>query len=152
MERIEGEAFGLFCPGGADGFVGCEASQGLEPPGKVVGRDEVGEMLPELIVAVVVVSSDGRFLDGPVHPLDLAVGPGVVDFREAMFDAVLPAAHPEHVGHVSGCRAVGVTGRQAELDAIVGQDCMDLVGHGGDEGDEEGFAVTRFALSTSWTK
>ncbi len=55
--RIEGEVFGLLCPGGADGFIGCEASQGFEPPGEVVGGDEVGEMLPELIVAIVVAAS-----------------------------------------------------------------------------------------------
>jgi hypothetical protein len=42
----------------------------------------------ELPVRVVMASSDGRLLGGPVHPLDLAVGPRVV----ALF-----GAHPGDV-------------------------------------------------------
>ena len=34
---------------------------------------------------------DRRVLDGAVHPFDLAVGPRMVEFREAMVDAVLGA-------------------------------------------------------------
>lgn len=51
----------------------CEAAEHLEPAGEVIGRHEVGEVRPQLIVAYVVEAFDGRFLDGPVHPLDLTV-------------------------------------------------------------------------------
>lgn len=54
-----------------------------------------------------------------------------------MLDAVFPTAHREHMRDVAGCRAVGVARRKAELDAVVGQDRMDLVGNGCDQGDEE---------------
>jgi len=74
LERIEGESFGLFCPGFADVFVGREAFKGLEPLGEVVGADEVGEVAAQLVVRVVVEALDRGILDGAVHPLDLAVG------------------------------------------------------------------------------
>lgn len=89
-------------------------------------------------MAVVVEAFDGGFLNGPVHPFDLAVGPGVLHLGEAVLDAVLTAAHVEHVGHVAGGRAVGVTRRERELDAVVGQDRVDPVGDDLDHVIEEG--------------
>ena len=71
-------------------------------------------------------------------PLDLPIRPGVVELCEAVLDAVLPAAHGEHVGHVSCRGPVGVARRITELDAVVGQDRMDLVGNSSDQGDQEG--------------
>ena len=56
----------------------------LEPPTEVVGGDEVVEMPSELIVVVVVEALDGCVLDGPVHALDLTVGPWMVEPGEAM--------------------------------------------------------------------
>jgi hypothetical protein len=93
---------------------------------------------PELVVIVVVEALDRRVLDGSVHPLDLAVGPWMIDLGEAVLDAVFLASHGEHVGHVAGRWAVGVTRREAGLDAVVGQDRVDAVGHGGNKGFEEG--------------
>jgi hypothetical protein len=55
---------------------------------KVVGGDEVVEVPPELIEAVAVGALDGGILDGAVDPLDLTIGPGMVDAREAVLDAV----------------------------------------------------------------
>ena len=72
------------------------------------------------------------------HPLDLPVRPGMVELGEAMLDAIFLAAHREHVGHVSRGGALSVARRIAELDAVVGQDRMDLVGNGLDQGDQEG--------------
>jgi hypothetical protein len=63
----------LACPGSADELVGCEALQGLEPSGEVVGLDEVAEVLSELVVALVMIALDGRVLDGSVHSLDLTI-------------------------------------------------------------------------------
>lgn len=88
MDRIEPESLWLFCPGVADVFVGCEAFEGLEAPGEVVGGDEVVEMAAELVVAVVVVALDGRVLDRAVHPFDLTVGPRMVRLGQPMLDAM----------------------------------------------------------------
>lgn len=85
MERIE---CGLSGPRLADEFVGREALEGLEPARKVVSRDEVGEMPAELVVALVVEALDGGVLDGPVHSLDLAVGPRMPGLGGAVLNVV----------------------------------------------------------------
>lgn len=89
-------------------------------------------------MAVIVIALDGRVLDRPVHPFDLPVGPGVVDPGEAMLDAIVAAAHREHMCDVASCRAFGAARRKAELNAVIGQNRVDLVGNGSDQGDEEG--------------
>ena len=132
MDWIEFESSGFDCPSFADELVGCEAFEDLQSPSEIVGADEVGEMPAELIMAVVVVAFDGRVLDGSVHPFDLTVGPGMVDLGEAVLDVVLAAAHGEHVRHIASRRAGGVARRITELDAVVGQDRVDLVRHGCD--------------------
>ena len=81
----------------ADVFVGRQAFQGLEPAGEVVGRDEVGEMAAQLVVGFVVVAFDRRFLEGSVHALDLAVGPGMVGLGQPMLDGMLPASTVERM-------------------------------------------------------
>ena len=53
----------------------------------------------ELGMAVVMVSLDSRLFDRPVHPLDLAVGLGMLDLGEPVLDPVFVAAHFEHVGY-----------------------------------------------------
>ena len=49
MERIERESAWFDCPGFADGFVWCEALEGLQSSAEVVSVDEVGEMRSELV-------------------------------------------------------------------------------------------------------
>jgi hypothetical protein len=120
MDWIESEPFGFGCPDFADVFIRGEAFEGLQPPAKIVGADEVCEMGIELLVAVVVIALDGGFLDGPVHAFDLTIGPWVLDLGEAMLDTALLASHIEHVRHVTRRRTIGVSRREGELDAIVG--------------------------------
>ena len=64
---------------------------------KIVGVGEVGEMAAELSMVVIVVSFDGRFFYRAVHSFDLSVSPRMIDLRTTMFDAILLAAHAEHV-------------------------------------------------------
>ena len=55
VERFERESFWFDYPGFADGFVWCEALEGLQSSAEVVSVDEVGEMPAELVVGIVVV-------------------------------------------------------------------------------------------------
>jgi hypothetical protein len=64
----------------ADELKGCEASESLEPAGKIVGVDEVAQMGSQLIVGFIKVAFDGGVFDGAVHPLDLAVRPRMLGF------------------------------------------------------------------------
>lgn len=89
-------------------------------------------------MAVVMVTFDSRFLDRSFHSLDLAVGLGMLDFGEPVLDPVVTATDAEHVHHVSGSRPIGVARRERELDAIIGQDGMDFVGHGRNQRDQKG--------------
>ena len=84
-----------------------------------------GKVSFELIVSIVMVALNGRFLDRAVHALDLTVCPRMLDLGQAMFDAVL-AADIEHVRHVSSCRTISVARREGKLDAIVGEHRVDF--------------------------
>ena len=63
MVRVDCKPFGLGCPDFADVFVGCQAAQGFEPTGIIVGLDEVAEMGCQLCMAVIVIAFDGCLLD-----------------------------------------------------------------------------------------
>ena len=88
----------LFEPGFAEGLIGCEAFEGLESAAEVVGYHEVGEVLPQPVVIVLVVALDGRFLDSPVHSHNLAIGPRMSRLGEPVIDIVLGACQLEPVG------------------------------------------------------
>ena len=80
LERVKSESFGLDCPSLADELKGCEAPEGFEPSGEVLGVDEVAQVGSQLIVGFIEVAFDGGVLDGAVHPLELAIRPGVLGF------------------------------------------------------------------------
>ncbi len=105
MDRIEPESFGLCCPDAADVFIRREASKGLEPAGEIVCRDEITDMSAGLVVAFSVITSDGCLLDRPVHPLDLAICPGI-GFGQPMLEAVSPACPVERMAPEPGERHV----------------------------------------------
>jgi hypothetical protein len=138
LERIEFESFRLGSPAFADVLVRRQALQGLQPSSVVVGVNEVGKVCFELIVSIVMVALDGRFLDRAVHALDLAIGPGMLDLGQPMFDTILLAAHIEHMCHVSCRRTVRIARREGELDPIVGENRVNLIGDSRDQSFEEG--------------
>ena len=108
-------------------FVGRQAVEGLESAREVVGGHasegrrgaaKVGEVRAQLIVAVVMEAFDGGFLDGAVHPFDLAVGSGMVRLGKSVLEAVVIADHVE--AHLMRKGGVAVNGlRLGELDAAV---------------------------------
>src|SRR6187200_1180212 len=97
MDRVEPEPLRLDCPLFAGELVGCETLEGFEPATKVVGGNEVVEVAPELRMAAVVVALNGGLFDGPVHPLDLTVGPRVIGLGQPMLDAIAAAGSVEGV-------------------------------------------------------
>jgi hypothetical protein len=83
------------------------------------------------------IAFDSGFLDCPVYSFDLTVGPGVIGFGQSGFDAMCSACTIEHM-HAQPCRGSIAARRQiAKLDAVVGQEGMNFVGHGFDQGFQE---------------
>ena len=82
------------CPDSADVFVGREAFQCFKSSGEVVSPEEVGQVRFELVVGVVEVSFDRSVLDGPVHPFDLPVGPGMVGLGDPQWPRASSAWRP----------------------------------------------------------
>jgi len=122
--RIEPESFGLLCPDFADIFIWREPVQGFKSLGEVVGHDEAFQVLAKLVMAFIVIALDRRVLNRSVHPLDLAVCPGMIDFGQPVFDFVFIADTLEDVPE-----GVFLPGLIGELDAVVGQNRVDLVGN-----------------------
>jgi hypothetical protein len=95
--RIVSESARLVCPGITDVFVRRQASQGLQPLGKVVRVKEGSQVVCELTVGLVMISPDSGLLECSVHPLNLAVGPGMIRFSEPVFDVMLATDTIEHM-------------------------------------------------------
>ena len=125
MGWIDDESFWLCSPDFADVFVRCEATEGLESSPEIIGCHEVVEVCPQLLMTIVMEAFDGCFLDCPVHPLNLTVRPGMIGFRQTMFDLVSFADHVEAHGARPG--RIAVTGLISELDAVIGQNSVDPV-------------------------
>ena len=75
-------------------------------------------------MSVVVITLDRRFFDRAVHPLDLAIGPRMVDLGQAMSDAIVFA---EAIEDMFESKTVAFA--MGELNPVIGQEGMDLVGH-----------------------
>jgi hypothetical protein len=71
--------------------------------------------------------SDRGFFEGAVHALDLAIGPGVIGFGQAMGDGVFIADPCKDV-----FEGMLIPFPVRELDAVIGQHDMDFIGHDSD--------------------
>lgn len=97
-------------------------------------------------MVLVVEAVDRCFLDGPVHPFDLAVCPRVLGLGKPMIDIVLGAGKLEGMGAEEVSVRHGLfdlrngrasRARCCEVNAVVSEDGVDLVRHRRDEVAEE---------------
>ena len=115
----------------------------------VIGVQEELDVTAQVVMAGIVVAVHGRFLERAVHAFHLTIGPGMVRPGQPVLDAVLLAGIAEGVA-ASGARlltgdpggrgvltAALLGAGMGELDAIVGEQGVDPVGHGLDQGMEE---------------
>jgi hypothetical protein len=123
----------LFGPYRANGFVGRETVQGVEPPGEVVSVEEGSEVIFKLSVCLVVISSDSCVLQRSVHPLNLTVGPWVIGLGETVLDAMPPAGPVEGMAAPACGSAIPVLRGISELDAVVSEHSVDFVRDGFDQ-------------------
>jgi hypothetical protein len=126
MVRIHDKAFGLFVPPLTDVLIGGKPSERFEPLGEVISHQEGREVLFEVLMGLVIVFFDRGFLQGSIHALHLAIGPGMVGFGETVLDAIVLADAIEKM--VEG---ILIAFAVSELHAVIGQHRVDFVGYGG---------------------
>jgi hypothetical protein len=102
-----------------------------------VGCDEVRQVRFELFVRVIEEAFDGGFLDGPVHPFDLSVGPGMVGLGQTVVDPITKTDAIEGMSTPSSRKSSTVLRQIGELDSVVGEHGVDAVRNGFDERFEE---------------
>ncbi len=133
MDWIERKSVWGLSPEFTEVFIGRQSFEGLESSGEVVGSEEVGQVSFELVMGVVEVALHRSVLDGPVHALDLPVGPRVVGLGEAVFDSMHETEPIERMS-AEACRwSLAVLRQIGELDAVVGEHGMDAIRNGLDE-------------------
>src|SRR5215207_6257641 len=76
--RVGFERSRVLCPGLVDGLEGGSPSEPLQVLGEVVGRQKGQDMGLQAFQVRIVEHLDGGVLHGAVHPLGLAVRPGVI--------------------------------------------------------------------------
>ena len=118
MGWIESKSVWGLCPDFAKVFVGCEAFEGLESSGEVIGAKEVVQVRFEVVVGVVEVSLDRGILDGSVHAFDLPIRPGMVRFGEPVLDPMSETEPVEGVAAEASRWSLTVLRQVSELDAI----------------------------------
>jgi hypothetical protein len=93
-------------------------------------------------MALVVEALDCGFLDGPVHSLNLAVGPRVLWFGQPMVDIASRAGEFKSVsteeravcdGLFDLANSQATAARYREVDTVIGENRMDFVGYGRDK-------------------
>ena len=91
VEGVESARFGLLCPALTNPLKRVEPAETLEALREVVRIEERGQVRAKARMGRVEESPDGRVLDRAIHAFDLAVGPQMVKFRQAMLDVQLGA-------------------------------------------------------------
>ena len=109
--------------------------------GEVVGAHESLNVGLERLGIGVVERLDRGLFHGAVHPLGLAVRPGMVGLGQPVLDAVLAADAVEDMPHPPCYRPAPVLGQVGEGHPVVGQDRVQPVGEGGHDLAQESGAV-----------
>lgn len=130
----------------ANEFIWGEPAQCLEPAGEIVSRDEIGEVLAQLVMRFGIEALDRRLLDRPVHAFDLAIRPRMSGFCQAMPDIEIGTGRFESMATEQDAigphgldilRCPSVAGRIGAMRAIVCQHGMDAVWNRSGEGAQK---------------
>ena len=102
-----------------------EVFECFEPSCKIVSCDKVFEMDAQLFMIIVVIPLECGVLDCLVHSLDLTICPWIVGFGQPMLNPVRVTDHVKT--HRPRMCCVSVSGLLGKLDAIVGEDGVDVI-------------------------
>lgn len=89
-------------------------------------------MVAKLLMGIVVVAVNGGILERSVHPLHLTIGPGMIGLGQTMLNTVLGTDPVKQQ-----FEGITISLTIGKLDAVIGQDGVDSVGHSGNEMTQE---------------
>ena len=101
----------------------------------------------ELLMCAVVIALDGGFFDSLVHAFYLAVGPGMSDFSQAVFNVMLMA---NTVKEVHRCKLVLFA--MGKLGAVIAQEGVYFIRQGSNNMAQELYCGCFGPICASWTK
>lgn len=129
MAWVDEKALWFVLPAFDDVFIGCESLECFESFCEVVDIQEVVQMFSELLVIFIIIAFDGGLFSCSVHAFDLTIRPRMIWFCQAVLGIIFKADAGKDMREcIPICFAVG------ELDAIVGEDRMDFIWYGRDQG------------------
>jgi hypothetical protein len=85
-------------------------------------------MLFQVVMGLAVILFHGVVFERAVHAFHLTIRPGMVGFGQPMVDGILIT---DAIKDMVKCLYIALAG--GELDAVIGQHGVDLVGHGGNQ-------------------
>ena len=80
MVWINSKTIRFFLPYRNDELIRCETFEGFKSLGKVIGIQEIVQMLLKMSMGLIIVPFDGSLLEGTVHAFDLTIRPRMTDF------------------------------------------------------------------------
>ena len=128
MAWSSGKPVRLFLPAFDEVFIRGEAFERFETCHKMISHQESLQMLFEVVVGLIGVFLHGGVVARAAHAFDLAIRPGVVGCGQPMGD---PTLLTDTIAHVKECGLITLA--VGELDAMIGQDSVDLIGYSGDQ-------------------
>jgi hypothetical protein len=132
MVRICGKAFWRFVPALTDVLISGESLKRFESLGEVIGHQEAMQMLFQVVMSLVVILFHGGVFERAVHAFHLAIRPEMVGFGQPMGNAMLTTDTIKDT-----VRSVSVALPIGELDTIIDQHGVDLVGYGSNQVPKE---------------
>ena len=124
VDWIYDEVVWVWSPSLADILVRREAFKRFEPSCKIVRCD----MDAQLLMIIVLIALDCGVIDCSAHLLDLTISPWMVGFGQPMLKSVCVTDHVKT--HRPRMYCVSISGLLGELDAVVRQNCVQLVWNG----------------------
>ena len=125
MAWVDGKAFRFFLPALADVLIRRKSLERFESLCEIIGHQKGIQMLFQVVMGVVVILFYSSLFERTVHPFHLAIGPGMVGLSQPMVNPMfITDAIKDMVEGVDIALPI------RELDAVVGEYCVDRIGNG----------------------
>jgi hypothetical protein len=128
MAWIDGKAFRLLLPAFADVFIRRKAFEHFESLREIISHQEGMQLLFQVVMGFAVRLFHGGLFEGAIHPFYLAIGPGMVGCGQPMVNTMLMTDTIKDM-----VQGIDIAHPIGKLDAVIGEQRVDLVGHGSNQ-------------------